>query len=457
MAAMIIGRHPALVPAWRLGRGRAALVAIVSLAFGIVFALNLLSLLTPPRLSFVLDASAAGQTRVAWVLSGGTLWGRGVRPGELVLALDGRAPRTGEAGLWVGARVIVRAPSGRTAAVDARAIQSGSTWPLLVLSPWFLLLGTLIVLRTPRLAVGRAAYALFASAAFVLALAPGVDGDELPSIMGEIVTVTLLSIFFVRFFLTFPRPLDSPRLRAFVPIPALLSLTLGLVALLWPDLHAADGMVGGLVTLAYLLTGAGLLVYGFVTTREPSARAGLAVIAAGTVASVLPLIALYFVPTLFGHPALLASEQATLALALLPACFAYAILRYQALDMRLLQRWLVHGLLLTVLLVFCVAAVYARRWLPLGVLPEPRRTFALALLFVLLGGTCFGPLYGRLWRYLDHHIFKDSYDYRASLQGLSRDISLVGDLDALGASLPDTLRRMMTSTSPCSSSATRAF
>lgn len=442
-AMMMIGRRPALVSAWRLGRGRGALVAIVSLAFGVVFALNLLSLLTPPRLSLALTTTRGGQTRVAWVLPGSTLWGSGVRSGAPVLVLDGRAPRTGEAGPWAGARVIVRGQGDRPVTVDARAIQSGSTWPLLVLSPWFLLLGTLIVLRTPQHAVGRAAYALFASAAFLLAFAPGVDGDELLSSMGEIVMAALLSIFFVRFFLTFPQPLGSPRLRAFVPIPALLSLALGLAALLWPDLHTADGMIGELVTLAYLLTGAGLLVYGFVTTREPGARTGLAVIAAGTVASVLPLIALYFVPTALGRPALMTPEHATLALALLPASFAYAILRHHLLDMSILQRWLVHGLLLGALFALCIGAVYARRWLPLGALPEPRRSLVLALLLVPLVAVLFGPLHGRLWRYLDHHIFKDSYDYRASLQGLSRDISLVGDLDALGASLPETLRRMM--------------
>ncbi len=94
-AMMMIGRRPALVSAWRLGRGRGALVAIVSLAFGVVFALNLLSLLTPPRLSLVLATSATGQTRVAWVLPGGTLWGAACAPARLssssTVAPPGRA------------------------------------------------------------------------------------------------------------------------------------------------------------------------------------------------------------------------------------------------------------------------------------------------------------------------------------------------------------------------------
>ncbi|MCA1599509.1 MAG: hypothetical protein LC769_10960, partial [Chloroflexi bacterium] len=48
-------------------------------------------------------------------------------------------------------------------------------------------------------------------------------------------------------------------------------------------------------------------------------------------------------------------------------------------------------------------------------------------------------LYDRLRRLLDRWIFKDSYDYRSSLQRLSQDLSLAGHLDTLGA----TLRRLM--------------
>ena len=269
------------------------------------------------------------------------------------------------------------------------------------------------------------------------------DGDELLPSAGEVIAVGFLGIYFARFFLTFPRSLDVPRLRACLPIPGLLSVALGLAALAQPTLRTADGLVDALTTLAYLLIGVALLVHGLVTAREPGARSGLAIIAAGSLASVLPLIALYFAPTLLGRPALLTAGQATLALALLPASFAYAILRYRALDVRLLQRWLVHGLLLATLLAPCAAALYARRLPPLRELPAPQFGVALALLFMLLGGLGFGPLHATLWRRLDRRVFKDAYDYRASLQGLSQELSAVRDLDILGMTLPETLRRMM--------------
>jgi hypothetical protein len=46
------------------------LVAVVSLAYGAVLLLNIVTLLAPPRLWLMLAIPAAGHARVAWVLPG---------------------------------------------------------------------------------------------------------------------------------------------------------------------------------------------------------------------------------------------------------------------------------------------------------------------------------------------------------------------------------------------------
>src|SRR5947209_16901179 len=83
---------------------RAMLVAVVSMAYGAVLLLNILTLLRPPRLWLMLAIPAAGRARVAWVLPGSTLWEDGVRPGDRVLAVDGHAPTLHDAGVWTGER-----------------------------------------------------------------------------------------------------------------------------------------------------------------------------------------------------------------------------------------------------------------------------------------------------------------------------------------------------------------
>jgi signal transduction histidine kinase len=423
---------------WSL-RAPTAWVWLLGLAYGLILALNVATSLTPPRLSLALSVPTTGRARMAWVLPGGALWDQGVRAGDAVLALDGRPPARADTGLWSGRRLRVRTGPRTTVEVDAARLPDARvTWPLLLLSPWFLLLATLIVLRAPCRAVGRAAYLLFASAAYALALAPGADADDVTAAVAEWVMLALFAGGFVGFFLTYPTPRGTPRPRAWLLAPPFAGVLLGLAALGWPALYTPAYLARMAALLGYLLLGIGLLIRSFATARGRAERRGLAIIGAGSAAAVLPFAALYLLPTVLGRAPLAAAEQAILALALLPASFTYAILRHNALDVHLLQRWLVHGLLWAGLLVPFAAAVFARHWL-LGALSEPGRTLVLATALALLAGLTFRWLYDRLRRWLDRWIFKDSYDYRSSLQHLSRDLSLAGHLDTLGA----TLRRLM--------------
>ena len=422
---------------------RTVLIALISAIYGTMLLLNGVTVLAPPRLYVSLDVPAPRQARVAWVRPGSALWDRGVRAGGRVLALDGRSPAPSDAGVWMGKRLVARRSDGRAIVIDAVALRQGhDTWPLLMLSPWFFLLGMLVFLRAPRPHVARATCALFVSAACALALAPGTDADQPVAAIAEFALVTLFAAAFVLFFLVFPTPRGTIRRRALLLVPPLVAIALDLAALVWPACYDAASLLRLGILLVYLLLGAGFAIYSFMTLREREARRGLTIICAGTAAAILPFATLYLLPTLLHRPAPLASEQAILALALLPASFTYAILRHNALDVRLLQRWLVHGLLWIGLLAPFTAVVFARRWL-LGALPEPVRTLVLAAALALLAALTFRWLYDRLRRALDHLIFRDSYDYRASLQDLSRDLSLAEGLDTLGMALPARLRRLM--------------
>jgi len=137
------------------------------------------------------------------------------------------------------------------------------------------------------------------------------------------------------------------------------------------------------------------------------------------------------------------SEHAVFAFAILAASFSYAIPRRDVLDVALLQRWLVHGLLWTILFALCLAVAYVLRHVANVANGGPTGTLVVFAVLVLLTGLAFRRPYDGLRRVLDSRIFKDAYEYRAALQGLSRDLSLVGDLDTLAAALPGRLRRLM--------------
>ena len=381
---------------------------------------------------------------MAWLHPGSTPWERGRRPGNPVLALDGRQPDARDAGVWTGGQIAVRVGTGGPAVVvDARSLLPGhDTWPLLALSPWFLLLGTLVALRASHPEVGRATYALFASAAFSLALAPAAIAEVPLGMVAEFTATCLFAGYFVRFFLAFPVPRGGARLRAAIWAAPLAVIALYLLELVRPTSYEPIDVAHLTLLLAYMLLGAGLLIHAFVTGRDPEARRGLTIISASTVAAVLPFVALYLAPQLLRGTPLLPSEHAILALAILPASFAYAILRHRTLDVRMAQRWLVHGLLWGLLAALFTVVVFVRRWF-LGPLIEPYRTLALAALLALLATLFFRVLYDLMCLGIDRLLFKDSYEYGTALRRLSGDLAAMADLDSVGTALPLRIKQLL--------------
>jgi len=264
--------------------------------YAVLFALNVATLLTPARLSFRLDIPSRGPARIAYVLPGGSLWDQGVRAGDRALTVDGRVPGYTLKGNAPIRRLTVRTRSGAVLVLDVGALRRGhSIWPVLLLSPWFLLLGTLVVLRAPP-TIGRAAYALFVSAACALALAPAADNDDALAMMIEWTAGAFFASCFAGFFLTFPTPRGTVRGRVVLFVPPLLGAALGLASLRWTALYDAAYLARMAVLLAYLLAGAGLLVSSFRRARDGDTRRGLTIISAGTVASIAPFTMLYLLP-----------------------------------------------------------------------------------------------------------------------------------------------------------------
>lgn len=423
-------------------RSRIAVIAAVSLLYAAALVLNATALLQPPQLSLRLSNSSADQVRVAWILPGGYLWNQGVRPGQQILRLNG-VPVHGQKGAWQGTSLAVRIGTGVIRITSAPLRRGRTTWPLAALSPWFLLLGTLVLLRATPRSAGKGAYALFASAAFALALAGASDGENLLGTAAESVVIPLFAFAFARFFLLFPVPRRPGRWMCLLVLPALATAALGLAELIWPSLYAPVSLLQLGVLLAYLLAGIALLVRGFLDTRDPDLRHGMAVLGGATVISILPFCTLSLAPQLLGHQSILPPEEAIVALAVLPAGFSYAVLRHNILRAPLIQRWLVQAVLWGVLGGTFGAALYAlyslagSRFLPVG------PGLLLASILVVIAGLSLRWLHDRLVLILDRAFFKDAYDYRGSLHQLSQELSLASDLDAVCASLLDRLRRLM--------------
>jgi len=349
------------------------------------------------------------------------------------------------AGIWQGRRLLTRVIGGASLAVDARRVpRARGTWALLALSPWFLLLALLVYLRARQPAIAHATFILFSVAGVALALAPAADADLPPAVLAEFAVVALFAGSFAHFFLHFPRPSPAPLLRRLAwALPAGTIALYALSVTLRPDLNDSAYLLRLACLLAALVLGLVLLVRSFFGDPENISRRGLAVIAVGTAAAIGPFIAFYLAPSLIGRGPLLSPEQAILPIALLPASFAYAILRHDVLHIQLLQRWLVVGLLWIGLIVLYAALGAAILVACPKFLPHQAAILASSGALVVLVAVSFPLLMRGARDQIDHRFFKDIYNYRGALHQLSQNLSLSRDLEALKDTVLESLCRLL--------------
>ncbi len=428
----------------RLGRlAPAVLLSLFSACYLAILVFNALTLLTPPQLTLTLTVAEPGQAYIDWIIPGGALWERGVRVGDQIIALDQRAPQLEDAGSWNGQSITVRTRDAQVRVLTADILrQNHDTWSLLLLSPLFFLFGVLVYLRAQPLSVRYATFALFTSAALALGLAPAAVNERPIATALEFVMVTLFAGYFLRFFLTFPIIRGSQRFHMAIMVAPIGVSILGLAAMVDLDLYPAAVVLRSLVLAIYLLGSIGVLVYAQISMTHREFYRGLTILSLGTVVAILPFIVLYILPTLVHGTPVVAAEHAILPLGILPASFTYAILRHSVLNVPLIQRWLLYGVVWAglILLYTLILIPIQRLLMPL---PEWVRPLTLIAILVLMISISFERFQYRLRRWIDHRIFKDNYNYREALQQLAGDLSMARDLDTLGEALPARLQSLI--------------
>lgn len=417
----------------------------IGLVYAAVTLAGLALLVAPARLTLGIAPASPTDVRVTWLQAGGSLWQAGVRVGDHVLDLNGQPPPPRGRALWVGRSARVRQGGQRPRMVAAEHLQPYLVgWPLLVLSPWFVALGLLVLRRAPQPAVGRATCAVFVSAACSLSLAPASLAGNLLACGAIYPLVALFCWCFVRLFLIVPVRRSGVRLQALLSPPLIGAAVASLAQNVWPALYGLTDPLIGVITLLYLLLGAGLLAYSVVTTRDRAMRVQLWVMAVGTAAAVLPLALLTVLPELLNTPDLLQPEVAGLSLALLPASFTYAILHHGAFGLQhLLYRWMVHLCLVLALVALAVGCVALPSLLGVWSRLDTRVGVTLSSLLALLVGATGTSLQRWLWPRLDRRLFHDQYDYRRVLRVLSQDFAQGTDLQAVITGVPPRLCQMM--------------
>lgn len=224
------------------------------------------------------------------------------------------------------------------------------------------------------------------------------------------------------------------------PVTLLLELFLSMLGLIY-RFHTN---FFALINLIYIIVAIGLMVWGYRTLRSPRLKKQVGLVLWGIRASV----GLYAIAFIFPHLNILHTSQGltylltSAALLIGAGSIAWAIIRYQFLDIRLIIR---KGLIFSVssaLLIGIYLLVYSQGKRIVSEILRIRLPL-LEITFLILALLFFQPILGSIERLIERLFMKDRLDYRNILQDLSRDILTTLETQALREKITTTLSDAM--------------
>lgn len=448
------------------------------LAFGLLAfllaGLSIVDMFLPrPFDGVLLESDTPWKLEVREVVPGSGAHRAGIEPGDVILGIDRSlvaSPRDAAQRLrrhQVGDEIMyrVKTSSGTVnLAVELGRRTAGDPAYLYacLLGFTFFFVGLFVLLRQPRLRAAQVFFLL--STLFMLFLICRLRPASYSQVDRFILaTGTAALLFlpatFLHFFLIFPRPLWrrqpeqplSPRLAAW------LDLGFGLVYLTPPLVLLAGAMTreGGRslplvsgaplanwwVLAAYMLLGLTALAWNARRLPEARERRGAWLVFFGSLFGLVPFLVLAV-----GFPSVLHTEQflfwGVLPLILVPLSFAYAIVRFGLLDIRVLLR----KSLLYTLTTAVVTGLYAlgialfnalTRGSPLA--DSPYFPLVFALVIVLL----FEPLRHRIQEPVDRFFFRERSHLQRALVEMGEAFNAGPDLEGVVRNLVSELPRLL--------------
>jgi PAS domain S-box-containing protein len=388
------------------------------------------------------------------VAAGGPAARAGVRPGDVLLAIDGaEVLRSQEvqarlAERQPGALVtysLLRADEKRSLQVAVKPLSQGNVslfYYLSLVGFFSLVVGTIVMLRRPP---DRAALHFYAICLlFFLMYSTSYTGKlnlaDWTLLWTDNLAILFLPVVFLHFCLSFPERRLATRRGWLIPaayMPALflagaavasqvLFVTTSGGEVLWRITSAIDRWKPIYFAALFALSFS-ILLDSYRKTRSLTARKQMKWLVWGTGAGVLPFFLFYSVPFALGREPRLAMELAGyIPLALIPLSLAYAVVKHRLMDVELIfRRTLVYTLATAAIVGICLLALNLFQVIVRGD-DEPHVTIV-AVISSLLVIVLFSPLKSRIQEGIDRLFFRDRYQSRRAVLRLSQDLN--ADLD----------------------------
>lgn len=259
--------------------------------------------------------------------------------------------------------------------------------------------------------------------------------------VGKLMLAALVPSLFLHFFLLFPyeRPVlrKHPGLTRLLYAPALLFFGVSLSATIgiWPDriggaMRDLGEILPSAAFVASFVGSAILFVRAYRKTSLPSIRQKLRVALWGTIAALLPIVAVLGIYSLYpGHPVPV-DRLAVLALVLLPVGFAYAIVKHGVFDIELIVKrsLVVTGVSAVLVLLYFLSYFLLRALLHTVTALSGTLVSVVSFVFVII---IFSPIRGHLQDLVDRSVYPERFASRRRLREFARNLPRLSSEDEI--------------------------
>ena len=306
--------------------------------------------------------------------------------------------------------------------------QSPMKFSLLALGAVFALLGVVVVLRRPDLWSARM-FGLFAGfASLALAIGPSSGGPGYQwALIIQVVALVGFGAAFLLFVAVLTEEASWSRWRVVRPAPLFVGfgfiLAIGYIASVFVNPNSYEWIkpVSQLYLIASFFGGVVLLAFKARQESSLALRHQAQLLLWGIVLSSLPFVCFTLIPEALGRQSVLPVHISILALAFMPAFFAYAILQHQLLGIRrLIHKGMVYGVTAFLLLVIITFAFV----IPLSD-KVPGDRYPLLISGVVVGGVLlFFPLRRAVQWLMDNFLYRDTVGYEMFLDGMHENLTV---------------------------------
>ncbi len=312
------------------------------------------------------------------------------------------------------------------------------SWPSVIeLATWFAvsliswITGFYVFFKRPRSAA--ALLLCLCGLAFGLALSGNLAGERaIPTASWLAIAAAIIGPWLLlHFFLVLPEERTwvhgNPRVYL-IYLPAAVTLVL------FPLLGWADGQslpwFRTVRLLEYgvgLVAAAGVATLNYFGTVSPRTRQQMRIVLIGCLAALIPVLVLYILPEAIWGESILPSGLSILLIAFIPLSMGYAVVTKKLMDIDvIIRRGVIYGLIAVVM-----AAVLSAAIVPLlafeGSLGLPEE-IGIALALGAMATILFGPTKRAVENLVDKLFYRDRYDYRKTITGLSSSLNSLTDL-----------------------------